>query len=193
MLKKSNLIATMEGPARNGQKNFARMVISWRSSRDLVPRQLDLGSRRMSFAWQFRHTGSAVAFALGSNIMFLDGTHNTTMYEGLVLTTLLVRDQWGHGKPSLPPAASHVNRSHEPNRCSCCMDACFNTTQETVVFFLQLTRNQSPSVIPRWIMSDRDLAQIAACSTCYLESTVLLCWWHVLHAWQRHFVISHNR
>jgi len=33
----------------------------------------------------------------GSNILFMDGTHNTTMYENLTLFTLLVRNNWGHG------------------------------------------------------------------------------------------------
>lgn len=33
----------------------------------------------------------------GSNILFTDGTHNTTMYENMTLTSLLVRNKWGHG------------------------------------------------------------------------------------------------
>ncbi|KAF8149019.1 hypothetical protein BJ912DRAFT_870046 [Pholiota molesta] len=41
-------------------------------------------------------------------------------------------------------------------------------------------------------MTDRDLAQINACCACYPESTILLCWWHVLHSWQQHLVISKN-
>jgi len=41
-------------------------------------------------------------------------------------------------------------------------------------------------------MSDRDLAQINAIVLRYPESEVWLCWWHVLHAWQQHFVISQN-
>lgn len=28
---------------------------------------------------------------------------------------------------------------------------------------------------------------------CYPESEIWLCWWHVLHAWQQHFVISQNK
>ena len=34
----------------------------------------------------------------GSKILFVDGTHNTTMYENMTLTSLLVRNNWGHGR-----------------------------------------------------------------------------------------------
>jgi hypothetical protein len=33
----------------------------------------------------------------GEALMCIDATHNTTMYEHLNLTTLLVRDRWRHG------------------------------------------------------------------------------------------------
>lgn len=36
----------------------------------------------------------------GKNLMCIDATHNTTMYENLNLTTLIVRDKWGHGERS---------------------------------------------------------------------------------------------
>ena len=35
--------------------------------------------------------------ALGNNFVSIDATHNTTLYEGIQLFTLLVRDLWGHG------------------------------------------------------------------------------------------------
>ena len=35
--------------------------------------------------------------ALGDNFLSIDATHNTTLYEGVQLFTLLVRDLWGHG------------------------------------------------------------------------------------------------
>jgi hypothetical protein len=31
------------------------------------------------------------------SIVYIDGTHNTTMYQNMTLTTILVRDHWGHG------------------------------------------------------------------------------------------------
>lgn len=33
----------------------------------------------------------------GEPLLCIDATHNTTMYENLNLTTLVVRDKWGHG------------------------------------------------------------------------------------------------
>lgn len=39
-------------------------------------------------------------------------------------------------------------------------------------------------------MSDKDHAQLNAIKKIYPESAVLLCWWHVLHSWQQHFVIT---
>lgn len=36
--------------------------------------------------------------AHGRNLLCIDGTHNTTMYHNLTLTTLLVRDKWSHGE-----------------------------------------------------------------------------------------------
>jgi hypothetical protein len=40
-------------------------------------------------------------------------------------------------------------------------------------------------------MSDFSWPQINACIDVYL-ARILLCWWHVLHAWQQHFHISQN-
>ncbi|KAJ7599804.1 hypothetical protein C8J56DRAFT_1072439 [Mycena floridula] len=41
---------------------------------------------------------------------------------------------------------------------------------------------------------DRDLAQIAACRRAYPDAQILLCWWHVLHAWQQHFrIVDHEK
>lgn len=42
----------------------------------------------------------------GSKFAGIDGTHNTTHYEGMTLFTLMVRDQWGHGQfPYLNPSS----------------------------------------------------------------------------------------
>ena len=37
---------------------------------------------------------------LGSSILCIDGTHNTTCYS-VQLLTIMVRDQWGHGMQSI--------------------------------------------------------------------------------------------
>jgi hypothetical protein len=61
-------------------------------------------------------------------------------------------------------------------------------TQATIGYFLRLHRNRNPCTIPRNIISDFDWAQINACIAEY-EAFILLCWWHVLHAWQQHLHI----
>jgi len=93
------------------------------------------------------------------------------MYEKLIMTTLLVRDEWGHGFPVAWLLAS-------------------SGTQNTLYYFLYLVRKRNPTVVIGRIMTDRDLAQINACQSCYPEAAILLCWWHVLHAWQQHFHIA---
>ena len=42
-------------------------------------------------------------------------------------------------------------------------------------------------MVPAIIMSDRDKAQMSAVNTIYLDSKLLLCWWHVLRAIWMHF------
>lgn len=65
-------------------------------------------------------------------------------------------------------------------------------TQPTITYFLQTHRLRSPATIPRLIMSDFAWEQINACINVYRTVIVLLCWWHVLHAWQQHFSITAN-
>ena len=67
-----------------------------------------------------------------------------------------------------------------------------NGTAETIGYFIFLVRGRSPLIIPRWLMSDRDLAQIKALKRYFSTSKILLCWWHVLHAWQQHLVTSQH-
>ncbi|KAE9393622.1 hypothetical protein BT96DRAFT_776638, partial [Gymnopus androsaceus JB14] len=62
-------------------------------------------------------------------------------------------------------------------------------TEATLAYFLQLVHLRNPTVIPHIVMTDRDHAQINAVRRVYWEATILLCWWHVLHAWQQHFRI----
>jgi hypothetical protein len=66
-----------------------------------------------------------------------------------------------------------------------------NATEATIDFFLDTLREKNPKVIPSKIMSDFDKAQINAIRRRYPESQIFLCWWHVLHAWQQHIIISH--
>jgi hypothetical protein len=76
-----------------------------------------------------------------------------------------------------------------------------NSRQETILYFLRLNHLRSPGIDPRYIMSDFDWAQINACKIVSVDwkrinneqsSFILLCWWHVLHAWQQHFHIPQS-
>jgi hypothetical protein len=66
-----------------------------------------------------------------------------------------------------------------------------NATEPTIDFFLATIRVQNPKVIPKRIMSDFDKGQLNRIEAQYPKSQQLLCWWHVPHAWQQHFVTAH--
>ena len=59
--------------------------------------------------------------------------------------------------------------------------------QATIQYFLNFVKARSPEITPAIVMSDRNQAQINAISAVYLDSTVLLCWWHMLRAMRMHF------
>jgi hypothetical protein len=67
-----------------------------------------------------------------------------------------------------------------------------NAHQETLTFLLRTIRASNPEIRPKRIMSDKDRAQMNSIRLIYPESKLLLCWWHVLHAWQQHFVTSQH-
>jgi transposase-like protein len=60
-------------------------------------------------------------------------------------------------------------------------------TEATITYFLNFVKERSPEISPAIIMTDRDKAQMNAISAVYPDSTVLLCWWHVLRAIRMHF------
>jgi hypothetical protein len=60
-------------------------------------------------------------------------------------------------------------------------------TEVTISLFLNFVKVQSPGITPGIIMSDRDQVQMNAIKAVYPGSTLLLCWWHVLHTMQMHF------
>jgi hypothetical protein len=66
-----------------------------------------------------------------------------------------------------------------------------NAKEATVTFFLMNLKKRSPGVNPKWIMSDKDWAQMNTIQSIYPSATLLLCWWHVFHAWHQHFVMQH--
>ncbi|KAJ3523685.1 hypothetical protein NMY22_g11333 [Coprinellus aureogranulatus] len=101
----------------------------------------------------------------------IDATHNTTHYENMSLFTLLARDRWGRGMP-----------------CSWMVSS--KATEETISFFLNTVNARFPDVVPEYVMTDKDHAQINAIRRVWPTAMVELCWWHVLHAWQGHFSIT---
>ncbi|GJE88758.1 MULE and SWIM domain-containing protein [Phanerochaete sordida] len=107
----------------------------------------------------------------GAPFAAIDGTHNTTQYKNINLYTILVRDRYGHGIPVAWMLAS-------------------SGTQETLDFYLRTFRQANPGISPKWLMTDCDQAQINALRAQFPDATILLCWWHVLHAWQQHFVTT---
>ncbi|PPQ68734.1 hypothetical protein CVT24_007561 [Panaeolus cyanescens] len=82
------------------------------------------------------------------------------------------RDRWGHGIP-------------------CAWMISSNATEETISFMLSSISTRFSNVVPEFFMSDKDQAQLNAIKRYFPGSTILLCWWHVLHAWQSHFSITH--
>ncbi|PPR02766.1 hypothetical protein CVT24_002240 [Panaeolus cyanescens] len=101
----------------------------------------------------------------------IDGTHNTTHYENMTLFTLIAWDRWGHGIP-------------------CAWMISSNATENTISFFARQIQSRFPNISPDYFMTDKDQAQINSLKQCFPRSAILLCWWHVLHAWQQHFSTS---
>jgi len=49
---------------------------------------------------------------------------------------------------------------------------------------------RNPGITPEFFMSDKDHAQINSIKRQFPQSAILLCWWHVLYAWQQHFITA---
>ncbi|KAE9389420.1 hypothetical protein BT96DRAFT_834937, partial [Gymnopus androsaceus JB14] len=62
-----------------------------------------------------------------------------------------------------------------------------NNETETLTFYLKTLRACHPDIHPDYFMLDRDQSMINALRIVYPLVFLLLCWWHVLHAWQQHF------
>ena len=62
-----------------------------------------------------------------------------------------------------------------------------SSTRATIQYFLNFVKVRSLEIVPAIVMSDRDQAQLNAILAVYPDSTVLLCWWHVLCAMWMHF------
>ncbi|KAJ7573383.1 hypothetical protein C8J56DRAFT_804721 [Mycena floridula] len=81
--------------------------------------------------------------------------------------------------------------AHSASGMPCAWMVSSNGTGDTIYFFLKTMRIWNPLVVPRCFMSDHDLAQLGSILRAYWDSLmILLCWWHVLHAWQQRFVTT---
>jgi len=60
-------------------------------------------------------------------------------------------------------------------------------TEATIKYFLNFVKLWSPEIRPTIIISDCDKAQMNAVMGVFPESTLLLCWWHVLCTMRMHF------
>ena len=129
----------------------------------------------------------------GHTFAGLDATHNTTHYENTSLFTVVVHDQWGHGEPKswFPFHGMQELIAIFNQGCPVAWMISFNATEITIDYFINTLQLQNPKVIPVKFMSDFNKAQINVIKHCYPESQLFLCWWHVLHAWQQHLVITH--
>nr|GAT51335.1 predicted protein [Mycena chlorophos] len=101
----------------------------------------------------------------------IDATHNMTHYREVNLFSLVVRDDWGHGVPTAYMLSSLKD-------------------EVTIRWFLGRVQMWSPEVVPRVWMSDKDRAQINAVLAVYTTAWLLLCRWHVLHAWHQNLSID---
>ena len=124
---------------------------------------------------------------LGSNFLSINATHNTTQYAGVQLFTLIVRDQWGHG--TLCGTFPFMDTYSAPGVPVVWMLS-LNSMEATIKFFLNFVKIYSLEITPKITMSDHDQAQMNAIKAIYLDTTLLLCWWHVLHAMQVHFCME---
>ncbi|KAE9385950.1 hypothetical protein BT96DRAFT_840005 [Gymnopus androsaceus JB14] len=62
-----------------------------------------------------------------------------------------------------------------------------NNETETLTFYLKTLCACHPDIHPDYFMLDCDQSMINALCIVYPLVFLLLCWWHVLHAWQQHF------
>lgn len=89
-------LSTLEYVKRLREKGH---LLGFKAKSDLPPAgsglEPDVFTLMVQTNWQQR-----MFLKYGGALLCIDATHNTTMYEKLNLTTLVVRDHWGHGTRS---------------------------------------------------------------------------------------------
>jgi hypothetical protein len=143
----------------------------FKSSSDPPPPDSDVDSEDFLLGIQTPYQRKCF-HAWGRDFARLDATHNTTYYATMLLFTVIVQDRHGHGMPIAWMIAS-------------------NGQADTIDYFLMYLHQLNPDIIPHKFMSDNDSGQLGQIRFRYSLSQLMLCWWHVLHAWQQHFVTRH--
>ena len=68
-----------------------------------------------------------------------------------------------------------------------------NATEATIDYFIATLWKHNPSIIlTRWML-DFHKEQLKVLDRYYPNLVIYLCWWHILHTWQQHLVISHYK
>lgn len=68
----------------------------YKDKQDLSPEGSDLDDKLFILCIQTSFQKSAYE-RLGNGFLGIDATHNVTQYKGILLFTLMARDNWGHG------------------------------------------------------------------------------------------------
>lgn len=121
-------------------------------------------------------------------MLHIDGTHNITCYQNLNLYTILGRDKQGKGKLRIVTLKDVLIHIISGVPLAWCLAS--EGTENMHRFFLKTFQEANPNVSPKFFMSDKDRPQMNAIQSTYADTRLLLCWWHVLHAWQQHFNIN---
>ncbi|XP_070563193.1 uncharacterized protein [Ptychodera flava] len=101
----------------------------------------------------------------GKTLIFVDATYSGVTAYGFALYTMVVRDGHGHGFP-----AAFIILSEDSEVCL------------TKAFHIIREKN---SICPRAFMIDKDLKEANAINEAFPDSSILLCWFHVLQAVHR--------
>ena len=110
------------------------------------------------------------------------------------LFTVIVWDRWGHG---MLPFLAIYSRCQADSWLIIGRPIAWmvpsNATEATIDYFIAILWKHNPSIIPTRWMSDFCKEQLKVLRRYYPDSIIYHCWWHVLHTWQQHLVISHYK
>jgi hypothetical protein len=115
-----------------------------------------------------------VFWHLGHGFIRIDATHNMTQYEGIMLYTMIMCDDWGHDASAL---AFVLDLAYQLLGVPVAWMLSSSLRTEAIKFFLNSVQAASPNIWPSIFMSDHDQAQITAIQQAYPLSRIFLCTW----------------